>query len=188
MIKREFEVKSPRTEMKFATIDQSYTECGIAVFEKGQIVKLTRLNFRSIEVKNKVKLKKKHKRQLIQKAVKMLVDEGVQLVVVERVRTFSAGFISTNAISALSELIATIIDSVPDDIPVVSVDTRAWKARIGISKAAKEDKKKETITWAQANLPKEIAAKRKTALTDNEADAFGMGIAFIKNVKVIEEE
>jgi hypothetical protein len=119
----------------------------------------------------------------------MFKNEKIDAVVVERVRTFSGGFISTNAIIGLGELVAAIVDAVPDNIIVYSVDTRSWKkALLGTSKSG-TDKKKATLDKVQTMLSHAIRERRNfRVLTDNEADAVGIGYSFYKNVNLKEEE
>lgn len=173
-----------RSKLSILSIDYSYAECGFAIFRNGELERVFRLNFKITEQKLGFKLKKKHKRMLLRERLK---DINVDIIVLERVRTFSGGFISTAAIIALGELVVTIIDAV--EIPVYSIDTRSWKkAFLGTSKSG-SDKKTATILKAQTLLTHTIREKRKfRALTDNEADAVGIGVGFYNNVNIKEEE
>jgi len=179
--------------VKFASFDQSYARCGISVFDGERLLKVLCLDFAVYEKEHGCKLKKRHKRKLLANIVKHLIEkEGVRVIVVEKTRLFSAGFISINVISAMSELIACIIDASSDDIPVVSIDTLTWKrATTGTPKRGTpvKDKKRATQEWAELLLTSTIQEKRNfRSLTDDEADSIGIGVAFIRNVKITIEE
>lgn len=176
---------------KFAAIDQSYNECGIAIFNGTELVEVTRLNFALIEkkirlVNKKYRMRNRYKREIVRKCIQKLEKEGVQLFVVERVRHFSRGMIAMQSIVALSELIATMIDACPE-LRFFSIDTRSWKAKsVGKGNASKQ----ETIDWAESEKITDAIRKKRGGrpLTDNEADAIGLGIGFIQGCQIIEEE
>lgn len=125
---------------RILAVDQSYTRCGFAVTEGKQILDCHSLSFTS-------KQKKWERRQLIKHHVAdMLYQYDVTCVIVERVRTFSKGFVSTASIIALGSLVSTIVDACEGNVPVFSVDTRAWKANVlGSDRATKED----AVTFAE---------------------------------------
>jgi|SRR5579859_7723453 len=154
-------------------IDYSYKEVGLAILYKGSVEYVDRINFQLIEAKNNVKLRKKHRRAILRKKVDSLVNAyHVTAIIVERIRLFSRGFVSMPTIIALGELIAAIIDAVPDALPVFSTETRVWKKRIhGNASAQKQD----TVKWAQQHMTISLFMQRgERSFTHNEADALAL--------------
>lgn len=180
------------TTTKFAAIDQSYAECGIAIFNGTELIEVTRLNFSLLEKRikqtqdRKYHMRNRDKRKILQQYVKKLYQDGVRVFVVERVRVFSRNTIAIQSIVALSELIATIIDAAPE-ATVISIDTRSWKSKtVGRANANKET----TIEWAEKEYMTERLRRSRgyRELTDNEADAIGLGVGYIHNCPTKEEE
>lgn len=177
---------------KFASIDQSYVECGIAVFNGTELIEVTRLNFHLLEKRikqtqnRKYRMRNRDKRKILQQYIQRLYKDGVKVFVVERVRVFSRNTIAIQSIVALSELISTIIDAAPEAL-VISIDTRSWKSKtVGRANANKE----MTIEWAEKEYMTEKLRKARgyRELTDNEADAIGLGVGYIKDCPIKEEE
>jgi Holliday junction resolvasome RuvABC endonuclease subunit len=171
-------VNMQRSENTILAIDQSYQCCGFAIYERSVLKEVKKLDFSALSKKSNIKLRNKHKRHLIRTFIQRELEKySIDAIVVERVRTFSHGFISAKSIMALAELISVIIDAVPDNVPVFSVDTRSWKKiAIGSAKASKED----TIEWARQYTAKSIC--------HDEADAIAIGHAYYNDIKLLIEE
>lgn len=118
-------------------IDQSYTRTGIAIVEDNTLIKLYSMNFK------KVKSKAEKRNKLREKLRKILKRYTPDKIIVERVRQFSAGFMSMNAIACHISITTAIIDVAYEfNLEVVSVDTRSWKSQVlGTSKPKNGDKK-----------------------------------------------
>lgn len=112
-------------------IDQSYTRTGITTLADNSFIDTLSINY-PLNI-NTVK-----RRYLVQNLSEYMyyLDNITNnphdiMVITERIRLFSGGHISQDYIKATSALVATIIDFFYDyDIPVYSVDTRAWKRAI----------------------------------------------------------
>lgn len=185
-------------------IDQSYKDTGICIsylYDNGK--KKIKEVISVKEQKNKTEYRKLLKDELIilihsyLKIINYQENKGnkVELhVCLERIRQFSKGFININYIKSIGALNATIVDTFYTyNIPVYSVDTRHWKAKIiGTSKPQKNNKnispeKYPTINFLIKNgyfdlIKEEAKSKRKYhiyskkeqklyLINDNKADA-----------------
>lgn len=120
-------------------IDQSYNRTGICVMLNGNILKTYSVDFKQCKTNTDKRLELENTLQAIYDDY---IDDAVTniykdvLIICERIRLKSQGFINESYIKATGALIATIIDFFYTyEIPVYSVDTRAWKsAIIGTSK------------------------------------------------------
>ena len=114
-------------------IDQSYSRTGITVLKEKKIITMKSVEFEHCKNNSE-------KRTYLTNALKSIIEKYEirnPVVIVERIRLHSQGFISENYIKATSALVATIVDFFEyyNEIPVYSVDTRAWKSAIvGTSK------------------------------------------------------
>lgn len=117
--------------MTVVGIDQSYTRTGVSVARDCKLVECCSYDMQFAS--------KSSKRKFLSTLVRLYVMlYQPDMIVVERVRLFSQRFVSQATVMALATLITTIVDAT--DVPVYSVDTRSWKARvIGSAKASKED-------------------------------------------------
>ena len=125
-------------------IDESYKRTGISIAADGQLLKVTSIPFRSSDCPS---VKRKKLSNIIYQIISKNVSKSHEMfIIVERIRTFSQGFLSTNYIKATAALIATIVDTAYEfNVPVYSVDTRSWKAKIvGTSKPKGKGKNKDT--------------------------------------------
>ena len=120
-------------------IDQSYKNTGISVAsQKGleyissiQLYKLTSNAEKRSEVASRLS-------DVIEQYSK---NYTIEKVIVERIRLQSQGFINIDYIKSIGALNATIVDTANKyDIPVYSVDTRAWKSKIVGTCKPKENK------------------------------------------------
>ena len=109
-------------------IDQSYTRTGITVLRDKEIIEMFSLDYQYCKNNSE-------KRTALENTLHEIVtDNNIvnPLVIIERIRLHSQGFLSENYIKATGALIAAIIDFFHyyNEIPVYSVDTRAWKSAI----------------------------------------------------------
>lgn len=120
-------------------IDQSYKNTGISVAsQKGleyissiQLYKLTSNTEKRLEVASRVS-------KIIEQFSK---EYTVDKIIIERIRLQSQGFINIDYIKSIGALNAVIVDTANKyDIPVYSVDTRAWKSKIVGTCKPKENK------------------------------------------------
>lgn len=173
------------TTLPILAIDYSYVETAFAIFENKELKYIDRLNFKHLEEKYGVKLSNAYRRLLIRKKTKLLMRQfNIAYIFLERVRLFSKRFISIGSISALAELVATIVDAtLPSNlildenmkiIPVYSIDVRSWHSKV-IGKA--NVTKDQVMKWAALKyMTYELLEERdKEPFTENEADALGIG-------------
>jgi len=130
-------------------IDASYTRTGISIAKEGKL-----LAVRSIKFK-KIKGKPAKRANVREKLTKYILKYNPEMIVVERTRQFSTGdkpFIAMNMIKTGISMLTTIIDvAYENNIPVYSVDTRAWKsAVIGTSKPKGGDKKLPALEYIKS--------------------------------------
>lgn len=135
-------------------IDQSYDCTGYAIAEDDKLMFCNSIDLSGFK-------SNKTKRMMIRGLVRLVVKKyKPELITIERVRMFSRGSINTKVIISLGSIVSAVIDAA--NLPIYSVDTRSWKARVvGSGNASKED----TIDFVKNNLgiSKEI--------DDNAADA-----------------
>lgn len=135
-------------------IDQSYDDTGISISADGQLldIKHIQLNKYTSHPARRAALKRK-----LGSLAAAVAEKAEQVVViVERARVHGGqnSFINIDVILAMGSLIATIVDVFhPLDIPVYSIDTRAWKsAVIGSTKSCNNNcgvppEKWLTVQW-----------------------------------------
>lgn len=119
-------------------IDQSYTRTGITVLENKNILRMKSIEFEGCETNTE---KRTAIWCVLERYFKTVVkpEENEVKVITERIRLRSQGFLSESYIKSTGALVATIIDVCRlYNVPVYSVDTRAWKSAIvGSSKPLK---------------------------------------------------
>lgn len=116
-------------------IDQSYNNTGISICKEGILTDIRSIPLKSLEDNSR-------KRKCLHNNLISLFDKIQSrgfyepLVIIERIRLTSQGFLNINYIKSIGALNAVIVDAASEyDIPVYSVDTRAWKSAIvGTSK------------------------------------------------------
>lgn len=122
-------------------IDQSYTRTGITVLCDKEIFEMYNIDFKKCKSNTGKRMEvSRCLKDAIERSIRELPYEVSEMMIIcERIRLRSQGFLSENYIKSTGALIATIIDvSKIYDIPVYSVDTRAWKSAIvGNSKPLK---------------------------------------------------
>ena|SRR3990172_1364666 len=117
--------------MIILAVDPSYARIGIAVAQDGKILDCDSFD---------MDFKSKKIARIFYRAVitTWIYKYSPDKIITERVRLFSKGFIALQSISALSVLLSLIVDIA--DVPVYSVQTSSWKAKIlGRGKATKDD-------------------------------------------------
>lgn len=161
-------------------IDQSYTRTGITVLKDEKIVKMLSVNFESCDNNT-------DKRNYIWSVLEEYFETCAKpeknnvTVLCERIRLRSQGFLSENYIKATGALIATIIDVCRlYNVPVYSVDTRAWKSAIvGTSKPLKNP-----YDINPEKYPTILYMKRKGLLKYIVEEYKGKGTKGVLNVKI----
>jgi len=117
-------------------IDQSYTRTGITVLVDREVFEVYSIDFKGCKNNTEKRITLRGKIiDIINQAVSEIKSENI-IIICERIRLRSQGFLSENYIKSTGALIASIIDICYGyNLPVYSVDTRAWKsAIIGSSK------------------------------------------------------
>jgi hypothetical protein len=153
-------------------IDQSYTRCGISWGINGKLLKVKSIDFEGLESRSE-------KRREIRRVLSLLLPKCKSratetIIICERISTFRKSFGSKKNMQGSNPgylkmtgaLVATIVDIAAEyDVPVYSVDTRAWKSQVvGSSKARKKkgkrDAKSETVEFVQ-NLGFDLFIREK---------------------------
>ena len=120
-------------------IDESYKRSGITIMESNKIIKTISIDYMGCNNNTQ-------KRQLLRTKLCKIISHYTDrlediTVITERIRLRSQGFLSEAYMKSTGALVATIIDVFePFNIPVYSVDTRAWKAAIIGTSKPKENK------------------------------------------------
>lgn len=119
-------------------IDQSYKRTGITIMQDNEIYKTFSVDYEYCKNNSE-------KRVFLENRlwdVAEFLESNNPLVIVERIRLRSQGFLSEAYIKSTGALIATIVDFFYywNEIPVYSVDTRAWKSAIIGTSKPKENK------------------------------------------------
>ena len=162
-------------------IDQSYKDTGISVAYNGELKSVT-------ECLPKTTMNNSERRTLLRNQlheifVKMFMKsqkENAEIVcIIERIRLQSDGFINIDYIKGIGALNAMIVDEAAKfNIPVYSVDTRAWKTSVvGTAKPKQnkygiDPKKWPTILWCISKGYKDHiinydVGKRKKGIIEN---------------------
>ena len=190
-------------------IDESYKRTGISVVADGKIKSINSIDLQKIKTNSE-------KRNLIKTKLSALIQKlrpkaEKIIIIVERIRLHSAGFLSMDFIKSIGALNAVIIDTAFEfDIPVYSVDTRAWKSKIIGTAKPKENnlfvdpKKYPTVEYLinkgygdklKAHLPENTKVKNyltdskgKYLYNDDAADSACIALyGTLKDAKLIEE-
>jgi hypothetical protein len=110
-------------------VDQSYTNTGLAVIADGTVVKALLVPFSSAQ-------NKPEKRIAVARYIADIVERALTMapkviVVCEQIRAFKGSSLSLEYVATTGALVGTIVDRCfLLGVPVYSVDTRVWKARI----------------------------------------------------------
>jgi hypothetical protein len=147
-------------------VDQSYTKTGISICADNKLLMVKSIAFKGLKTRTE---KRNELRRILTKLISKAAKMAHQVIILcERIRTFSnngaqrKGFkgkqpqgLNPNYLKMTGALVSVIVDtSFNFDVPVYSVDTRAWKSKIvGSSKArkvkGKRDAKSETVDFIQ---------------------------------------
>lgn len=113
-------------------VDYSTKRCGFTVMDSFYTILFCQTATFENKTHKEIRLK-------ISEIVTNLINEyNVDFILLEKVRLFSRGSISFDAVYQLAGIVASIVNV--SSVPVYSVDVRAWKYRIlGSAKASKED-------------------------------------------------
>jgi hypothetical protein len=132
-------------------IDQSYKNTGISIAVDGQIKTISnyRLDCFNNNSEKREKLSNKLQNVFQKYSEKSRQQDFSLCVIIERIRLLSQGFLNIDYIKSIGALNALIIDvAYQYDIPVYSVDTRAWKSQIiGTSKPKNNKYKIDPNKW-----------------------------------------
>lgn len=133
-------------------IDQSYKNTGVSIAADKRLKKVRSINLEKCESNSIRRLKLRNSLESCIESIKVKSDDI--MCIIERIRLRSKGFINIDYIKSIGALNAAIVDVCQSyDIPVYSVDTRAWKAQvIGTSKPKSNrfgvpDEKWPTVEW-----------------------------------------
>lgn len=133
-------------------LDQSYKNTGISIAADGKLKKVSSIHLEKCHCNSDRRQKIILKLESCLSSMKTHSDE-VECII-ERIRLRSGGFLNIDYIKSIGALNATIVDVCKKyNVPVYSVDTRAWKAQIiGTSKPKSNnfgvpDEKWPTVEW-----------------------------------------
>lgn len=119
-------------------IDQSYKNTGVSIAVDNKLMNVSSIWLKDIEDNSK---RRKHLRCKLSKVFKKMSLKGQinaceVIVIIERIRLQSRGFINIDYIKSIGALNSVIVDTAEEyNLPVYSVDTRAWKSQVvGTSK------------------------------------------------------
>lgn len=198
-------------------IDQSYKDTGISIWFDGKLKQATDCFTQNLD-NNTIKRKALRAKLLnilgklyAKKLAYDSVNEKCEIIcIIERIRLQSQGFINIDYIKAIGALNAMIVDTANQyNVPVYSVDTRAWKsASVGTSKEKAnkygfDPKKWPTILWCikqgyKEKIKADAGRKKKGIIekdgekytyNDNIADSIGIGkFYFVGNHDLLKEE
>ncbi len=151
-------------------IDQSYKNTGISIIADGEIRKVTSKDLTIYESNTE---RRRALRKTLDGLLKSVTKKSESVVcIIERIRLQSQGFLNINYIKSIGALNALIVDIMAEyNIPVYSVDTRCWKARVvGTSKPKANkfgvpDEKWPTVQWViskgfEQSILKEITGRK----------------------------
>lgn len=160
-------------------IDQSYKNTGISIIADGKIKKVTSKNLTIYESNTE---RRRALRKTLDGLLKPVTPKAESVIcIIERIRLQSQGFLNINYIKSIGALNALIVDIMAEhNIPVYSVDTRCWKARVvGTSKPMPNkygvpEEKWPTVHWVikqgfEQSILKEITGRKSkgTFMRDN---------------------
>lgn len=160
-------------------IDQSYKNTGISIIADGKIKKITSKNLTIYESNTE---RRRALRKTLDGLLKSVTPKAESVIcIIERIRLQSQGFLNINYIKSIGALNALIVDIMAEhNIPVYSVDTRCWKARVvGTSKPMPNkygvpEEKWPTVHWVikqgfEQSILKEITGRKSkgTFMRDN---------------------
>jgi hypothetical protein len=194
-------------------IDQSYKDSGIAISFNGKIKTITNCYLADLKTNTeKRKILTKRLFDVFSKTKNLSAKYDADLIcIIERIRLRSDGFINIDYIKSIGALNARIVDTASYfNIPVYSVDTRAWKSSIVGTSKPKENKygidpkKYPTILWCisqgfESSIKEPVTSNKKKkgviekdeikfTYNDNKADSAAISLyGFIHRPNLKEE-
>lgn len=195
-------------------IDQSYKDSGMTITLNGKVKCVTDCYTEKLKSNSD---KRKLLSDKLDEIISFVLSKSNSLnnceiiCIIERIRLQSQGFINIDYIKSIGALNALIVDKMSlNNIPVYSVDTRAWKSSIvGNSKGKKnkygiDEKKYPTILWCIANGYKDkiidynIGKNKKKGViskgelrytyNDNKADSICISLYGFESKQLLKEE
>ena len=146
-------------------IDQSYKNTGISICKNGKLTNIRSIYLDTLEDNSR---KRNHLAKvlydLFSKASPSSSGKDMEvLVIIERIRLQSQGFINIDYIKSIGALNAIIVDQAKQfDLPVFSVDTRAWKSAIvGSSKPQNNNLGIDPEKWPTIQFVKSLGFENK---------------------------
>lgn len=146
-------------------IDQSYNNTGISICKDGILTNIRSIHLSTLEDNSR---KRNHLAKvlynLFSKVSVWASGELVEVyVIIERIRLQSQGFINIDYIKSIGALNAVIVDQAKQfNIPVFSVDTRAWKSSIvGSSKPQNNNLGIDPEKWPTIQFVKSLGFENK---------------------------
>lgn len=120
-------------------IDQSYKRTGVSITSENALCRVLSIDLYKLSSNTQKRLEIASRLSgVIEQYSK---DYTVEKIIIERIRLRSQSFLNINYIKSIGALNAVIIDTADKyDIPVYSVDTRAWKSKIVGTCKPKENK------------------------------------------------
>ncbi len=113
-------------------VDYSTKRCGFTVMDSFCTILFCQTATFENQTHKEIRLK------IAEIVVNLIREYNVDFVLLEKVRLFSRGSISFDAVYQLASIVSSIVNI--STVPVYSVDVRSWKVRIlGSAKASKED-------------------------------------------------
>ena len=146
-------------------IDQSYNNTGISICKDGILTNIRSIPLKHLEDNSE---RRNHLAKVLYNIfslVSLRASEGLidVYVIIERIRLQSQGFINIDYIKGIGSLNAVIVDQAKQfNIPVYSVDTRAWKSAIvGTSKPQKNKFGIDPEKWPTIQYVKSLGFEDK---------------------------
>ena len=146
-------------------IDQSYKNTGISICKNGILTNIRSIHLNILEDNSS---KRNHLSSILYSLLSKvpLSSSGDHIevyIIIERIRLQSQGFINIDYIKSIGALNAIIVDVAKQfNIPVYSVDTRAWKSAIvGTSKPQKNKYGIDPEKWPTIQYIKSLGFEDK---------------------------
>lgn len=120
-------------------IDQSYKRTGLSICCDGKLKRISSITMDGLENNTEKRVRLHDELLMVIHKTKAKSDDVI--IICERIRLRSQEFINEDYLKATGALISVIVDiAYKYDIPVYSVDTRAWKACVVGTSKPKENK------------------------------------------------
>lgn len=165
-------------------IDQSYNNSGISICKDGKLTDIRSIPLKSLGC-NSDRRNHLHNKiyGLFSKVSRMSSGDHIEVfIIIERIRLQSQGFINIDYIKSIGALNAVIVDCAKEfNLPVYSVDTRAWKSAIvGTSKPQSNKIGIDPEKWPTIQFIKRLGYEDKILIPVSNRKKKGV---FVKNGK-----